>query len=320
MSKKLLAIGHATLDTFYKIESPDMVCDILHEKCQVCFGFGDKVPVEDVRYSIGGGAANVAVGVTALGIETYLYSIVGDDLKGKDVLDQLKTHGVNSKYVFVDDLPTDQAFILSYTNERTIFTHNSNRKYDLTKVVFDDIGDVFLSSVGNKVSHLYDQVIQLVKDNVGLRLFYNPGSRELLNAYEDIQRIVPYIDYLIANVEEGCTILNQGLTRNNIEIEDLTNLLREKGIKTVILTDAENGVYVNSGAGFFHTDSVKTEVQEMTGAGDAFASGFISAILYGKDLHEATLWGVNNSSSVIKIVGAQNGLLNYDEITKIVNA
>lgn len=313
---KIISIGHTTLDTFYKIENPDLVCDIFDEHCKICFRFGDKIPVEDVRYSIGGGAANVAVGLKYLNVDVNLFTAVGNDVKGKDVLDHLNSHNIDTKYVNIDDKPTDQAFILSYTDERTIFTHNSNRKYDLSSVNFDEFDNIFLSSVGNKVGHLYDQIIQLKKDKVGLRLFYNPGSRELLNAYEEIQRLIPYVDFLIANVEEGCTVLNQGLKRSEIELDDLMNLLVGKGIKTVVLTDAVNGVYIGDNSGVKHIDSVKTNVVEMTGAGDAFASGFIAAILHEKDVNTAAKWGVHNSSSVISKVGAQNGLLTFDEIVK----
>ena len=294
-----------------------MVCDVFDEHCKICFGFGDKIPVEDVRYSVGGGASNVAVGLTYLGLNALLVSAVGDDVKGKDVLSHLSSHKIDTQYVFVDDKPTDQAIILSYTDERTIFTHNSNRKYDLSRVDFTGVDGVFLSSVGNKVGNLYDQIINLKKKHANLRLFYNPGSRELLNAYDEIQRLVPYMDFLIANVEEGCSILNSGLTRANIDIEDLMALLVKKGIKTVVLTDAVNGVYVATGGKFFHVDAVKTKVAEMTGAGDAFATGFIGGVLYKNDLEVATKWGVHSSSSVISKVGAQNGFLSFDEISRV---
>jgi sugar/nucleoside kinase (ribokinase family) len=56
------------------------------------------------------------------------------------------------------------------------------------------------------------------------------------------------------------------------------------------------------------------DAYERTGAGDAFGSGCLSALIKGKDITEALLWGTVNSASVIGYVGAQRGLLKEDEM------
>jgi sugar/nucleoside kinase (ribokinase family) len=48
-----------------------------------------------------------------------------------------------------------------------------------------------------------------------------------------------------------------------------------------------------------------------TGAGDAFASAFVSTLLYERSVEEAIQAGLNNASSVIRHIGAQKGLLSY---------
>jgi ribokinase len=53
---------------------------------------------------------------------------------------------------------------------------------------------------------------------------------------------------------------------------------------------------------------------ERTGAGDAFASTFSSAIALGKSVETALKWGSINSMSVCQKVGAQAGLLSQNEI------
>jgi sugar/nucleoside kinase (ribokinase family) len=55
-----------------------------------------------------------------------------------------------------------------------------------------------------------------------------------------------------------------------------------------------------------------------TGAGDAFASAFLSAIILKKDIQTAMQWGTANSASVIQQIGAQKGLLNKVGIEKMV--
>jgi sugar/nucleoside kinase (ribokinase family) len=50
----------------------------------------------------------------------------------------------------------------------------------------------------------------------------------------------------------------------------------------------------------------------MTGAGDAFAASFVSAILYGKTIKQALKWGVINANNQIKEIGAIKGLLDKE--------
>ena len=54
-----------------------------------------------------------------------------------------------------------------------------------------------------------------------------------------------------------------------------------------------------------------------TGAGDAFASTFTSAIILGADVPTALAWGPINSMSVVQYMGAQEGLLNREELLAI---
>jgi sugar/nucleoside kinase (ribokinase family) len=51
-----------------------------------------------------------------------------------------------------------------------------------------------------------------------------------------------------------------------------------------------------------------------TGAGDAFSSTFTSAIILGKSVDQALMWGPVNSMSVVQKTGARAGLLTVKEI------
>jgi sugar/nucleoside kinase (ribokinase family) len=320
MKLEVLCIGHSTLDTYIKVENAELHCDIKSTECKVCFEFGSKIPVNEVDYGVGGGAANVAAGLSKLGIFTHLYSIVGNDTKGIEVKDLLERQNIDTKFLMYDDLHTDQSTVISYTSERTIFTYNHDRLYRL-KDIWDLLEHaprfVFLSSVGKKVKDLYQEMIDLKRTHPGLVIVYNPGSKELKYDLESIQMLVPFVDYLVANVEEGCMVLNKSLKRNQIEIKDLMNLLVERGIKHVLLTDAERGVYYANEEDIFHFESIKTNVVEKTGAGDAFASGVLGGLVLGYNMGIAIKWGIANSSSVIKQVGGQAGLLTEPEIKEV---
>ena len=319
MTQKLLCVGHTTLDTFIEIEHPDLHCDVNNKNCEVCFEFGKKLPVSKVHYGIGGGAANVAVGTSNLGLQTYIYSIIGKGHKGSDVEDSFKNHQVNCDYLLKDDNPTDQATIISYTVDRTVFTYNHKRHYTL-KDVKDTFQEIFISSIGDDVSEIYKELADLKEKITELRIFYNPGSRELKNQSNLVSELLTSVDYFISNVEEACMALNSGLKRDQIDVEDLTELLIEKGVKNVVMTDGVNGSYVANESSFNHVPAELTKVVEKTGAGDAYAAGFIASTLYGNDLVTSAKWGTLNSAAVIKEVGAQEGLLSLDKMNSLIKS
>ena len=60
------------------------------------------------------------------------------------------------------------------------------------------------------------------------------------------------------------------------------------------------------------------KVVEATGAGDAFAAGFVSGLIRGKDVEFALQLGLANAESVISHKGAKSKLLKYDEALHII--
>ena len=308
--KSLLCIGHVTYDTFLSVTD-----DLQSER--ICYSFGSKIPVDKVYYSAGGGAANVAVGVKKLEISTSVYSIAGDDIKGKEIKLQLEKAGVDLSNLVFDSNPTDQSAIISYSKDRVIFSYNFPRTYSLVDVPLT-FSAIYLSSVGNDVSGLYGDISKLKKNNPDILIFYTPGSRELKMARDSIADFINSVDYLIVNLEEGVAILDPALSISSVQSGDLLKLLQEKGAKNVVVTNGEKGSFaISEDSEIFEMPAIKSNVVEKTGAGDAYASGFIASIFHGFEVEEGMRWGTRNSSAVIQIEGAQNGLLSKSEIMKV---
>ena len=262
---------------------------------------------------VGGSAANVSVGASKLGLQTYIYTIIGNDMKGMDIISVFKKNNVNSAFLKTDAYPTNQSAIISYEKDRTIFSYHQEREYSLKLIdIFQDY--LFLGSTGEHVSNLYDEIISADLRSKGKKLFYNPGTRELKYARDDVLKILPAVDYFISNIEEACLTINLGLKREQIEINDIMKMILDLGAKNVLLTDGDKGVYVYDGYKNHHFEALKVKMLEKTGAGDAFTSGFIGGISVGLDIDQAAQWGNLNSGNAIQKYGAQNGLLTLDEI------
>jgi len=65
------------------------------------------------------------------------------------------------------------------------------------------------------------------------------------------------------------------------------NFLRDKGVKTIIITLGEKGVYLLNDSFEQHIEALNIDVIDTTGAGDAYNGGLAAALAEGKDIVEA---------------------------------
>ena len=94
----------------------------------------------------------------------------------------------------------------------------------------------------------------------------------------------------------------------------------------LILTDGAKGALVQTGSikRFARRLTNATEVVDSTGAGDAFASGFLAGYILGQKvalaegelIEQAFSYALLNSASVVTQIGAQNGLCTPKEIER----
>ena len=82
----------------------------------------------------------------------------------------------------------------------------------------------------------------------------------------------------------------------------------------VVVTDGRRRAWVYGGNSVYHTNTIDKPVHDATGAGDAFASGFLAAVLHDLSLDKCVQWGSVNGDSVVDYYGAQRGLQTCDII------
>jgi len=303
----LLSLGDASLDVFITPTESETFCKIDTHKSLLCFTYGDKIPVKDFSTSIGGNAANNAVGTSRLGIKSVAVLTLGDDDAGSNIVDTLKTEGVNTKYITRQrKTSSNYSTIINVAGERTIFTFKTPRSYvfpaNLPKVPW-----VYLTSFGDEFKSFYKKLVTWSSENPDVKIVFNPGSRQLRAGTEAIKDVLAasFIIYVNRKEAEGLT----GLAYTDGEEKDLLLALRKLGPRVPIVTDGPSGSFAYDGKSYFKAGILPVDSYERTGAGDAFGSGCLAALIKGKDLREALVWGVVNSSSVIGYTGAQKGLL-----------
>ncbi|MGD8744026.1 MAG: carbohydrate kinase family protein, partial [Candidatus Woesebacteria bacterium] len=171
---------------------------------------------------------------------------------------------------------------------------------------------IYLTSMGMKFETVYARVVEHVRANPTVKLAFNPGSRQIRVGVEKFKNVLEVAYALYVNRKEAEVIT--GFEGSEGKEKELLRKVCAMGPKVSIVTDGVNGSFVFDGEKFYKAGVLPVDSYERTGAGDAFGSGCISALIKGKDFREALLWGTVNSASVIGYAGAQRGLLREDEI------
>jgi sugar/nucleoside kinase (ribokinase family) len=307
MRGSILTVGDSTVDHFLSVNDreAELVCRLKHKECEVCFDYGEKIPIESLSDSFGGSALNCAVGFQKLAIDSSVSTFIGDDIEGKAILDYLKENKVGTANVKTDQT-TNQATVLLYKNERTILSYHKPRDYSLLKI--DQSPWIYLASAGHGSDKLKKRILELVAS--GSNIIFNPGSWEL-NNFDKFESIIKHCSIVILNRDEARLAVE-----DTQDVKKQLDKIIKLGAKIAVITDGAAGAYISFLGNYFHQNSMMVKVVDTTGAGDAFAVGFCGGLILGHSIEESAKWGIINSSSVIETLGANAGQLDINEIEK----
>jgi sugar/nucleoside kinase (ribokinase family) len=131
---------------------------------------------------------------------------------------------------------------------------------------------------------------------------------------------LPHLDYFIPSLPEA-----QALTRRE-DAADVARILLDRGVGTVALKLGADGCLVaTQGGEIFHLPAYEVEVVDATGAGDAFAAGFIAGIWHAWSLKQTAHLANAVGALCVTGVGALGGVrslpetLHFMEMTSLKN-
>lgn len=308
-------MGDTTEDIFLGMHDASLQCDIDGANCKLCLDYADKIAVESkVDISAVGNAANHAIGIARLGLSSGLYTIVGKDDEGEKTKTILEQNGVDSSFVvFDEEHGTNLSIVINFRTERTILVYHEPRTYQLPDV--SPAKWMYLTSAsGNGVKDLHAQTVQFLDAHPETKLAFNPGTHQIHLGKEELLPVLTKTNLLFVNREEAAQVLE-------IETRDIKTLasgFHQLGIATVIITDGPDGAYASDGRNIYFLAIYPEPVVERTGAGDAFGSGVLGALIHGKSIVDAMQWGNANSTSVVQYIGAREGLLERPAIEHMI--
>ena len=307
MEFDVVTVGGAVVDLFLLIDPSNPTFKFNKDTNEVSFALGEKIILDNAKIATGGNAENVAIGLKRLGFNTSIVAEIGNDEFSGNIIYSLKKEGVDLSLIKRGTGESSFSVILNYKNDRTIFTKKVEKDHDFS---FDKIMTkwVYLTSLGNKWEEAYQKVSYFV-DEEKIKLAFNPGGTQIDKGAGAISYLLKQTEILIINKEEG-----EKLAKGK-DLKDLLFELKKLGPKIVVITDGEKGSFaMDENANFFSQDVLKVRVVSKTGAGDAYSSGFLGAILLGHDIQTAMVWGTKNAAAELRRVGAHEGVLTLEQM------
>ncbi len=310
----VVCLGDATQDNFFFINDASVHCDINNQNCTLNLKYGQKIPAEKFAVSLGGNAANVACSLSKLGIKTALSTSFGDDDRGAWIKRKLLEANVDLSFAATDpNRESNISAIIIFKGERTILTHHDD--LPVTEIKIPETRWIYLTSAaGRDSSPLFTAVRKYKEKFPGVKVAFNPYVTDLQKGKEYLSEVLRITDLIFLNKEEA-----EALTGKTGTSENLAKEVCRLGPKMAAVTDGARGATVFAGGKIITQESIPQPCLQTTGAGDAFAGGFLAGLILKNDLATAVKWGIVDSGSVITKIGAQAGLLSQAEIEKAEN-
>ena len=312
---EVLCVGDVVTDAFIKLFDDEAhVYENDHGKW-IAMQYGSKIPFDHVEEKIAvGNASNAAVSFARLGVQSGLESNVGGDSAGRDIIDKLHRENVDTRLVRINpDKASNYHYVLWYKEERTILIKHEEYEYHWPKLKPKEVPQwIYFSSISEKAIDFHDELADWLDENPGVKMAFQPGTFQMKAGVERLKRIYQHTEVLILNREEAVDVSGGSYD----DIHDLMNRFHSYGCKIVVITDGPDGAYASDGQNRLKMPLYPDPEppKERTGAGDAFASTFVAALIKGNNLEGAMQWAPINSMNVVQHVGAQDGLLDQSRL------
>lgn len=313
------------------------------------FESGEKIEIEAMTCITGGGATNSAVSFKHQGFDVTVSCKLGTDIAGDFVFNALKEAGINTPLVLrSQNYETGKSFIInSSRGECTVFAYRgSNNHLNLKALVCDDLQQadlLYITSLSNQSAEILPSLVACAQ-NFNIPIAINPGTSQLTNGTESLKLSLKHVKTLILNSSEARTfmialiesnetykkslktkqpqdmsvqtnnkpyLLNNPIAYNNLyfSMQQFFKEVLQMGPEMVVITNGANGVYAATQDCIYFHPSIKTHIIDTVGAGDAFGSCFVGSIAQGYPIEDALRRGIINSASVLRYIGAKQGLL-----------
>ncbi|OKP95209.1 carbohydrate kinase family protein [Paenibacillus sp. P46E] len=286
--------------------------------------YGDAFESNGYTRFFGGSPSNIAINVNKLGIRSQVASAVGRDGLGDFLVKGLQRAGIDTSGVQRVDESTSMVVITkSQQTPIPIFYRGAD-----SELVYNDALEQAL--IHSKIVHFscwpisrvpsrytVERVIGIARKHK-LLIGFDPNYHPLIwqkgeDGVSYVKSIIPKVDIIKPSEDDAERLFGPGTPAEQV------GRFLELGAKLVVMTLGKEGAMVSNGIETLTYGTKATEIEDTTGAGDAFWSGFYAAVVKGYTLNEAMELGFAVSAYKLKFMGAVVNLPTLEEIKQQFN-
>jgi fructokinase len=308
----ILAIGNAIVDVTAAVPESFLSRHDMHKGTMALIdaATAEKLyaAMPPATESSGGSAANTAAVAALLGRRAAYLGRVADDQLGAVFRHDIATVGVHFPTLpATGGAPTARCLIaVTPDGQRTMNTF-------LGACVHFSAADVVEAEVARAQvvyleGYLFDPPAAQAAFYEAARIAHQAGRRVAITL-SDAFCVHRHRQAFLKFVREEADILfaNEAELLALYETDDYETALEavRLDVGLAALTRSEQGSLVIAGENTFEVAAVATEVVDTTGAGDAYAAGFLAALTQGRELVECGRWGSVAAGEVISHFGAR---------------
>jgi len=333
MKYDVITIGSATGDAFIETDDANIVSVATKnsKKDFMSYPYGHKIEINGFKTACGGGAVNTACNFAKLGLKTSTIIKIGKDSISTDIKNILTEYGISAEAVIEaeNEITGFSVILVSFQGDRTVLAHRGpNATLKTSEIDFDAIKNskwLYIAPLNGESTEVLDEIAEFAENN-NVNMAINVGTSSIKRGEKYLKKILETAEVVLMNADEA-TMLTKIQIRPDTKTEkfskelihpDIRKMLRKlkkTKAKIVVITDGKNGAYAFDGKTFYQCGEFPAAVVSTLGAGDAFASTFVSFLEKTEwDIEKSMLAASINSASVVEQFGAQDGLLTVSEI------
>lgn len=263
--------------------------------------YGGKARFVKEILSPGGQVASAMVTCSRLGLATKYIGAVGDDERGRVQLESLRGSGIDISHVQqCENCPNQSAYIVidQTTGERTILWQRPDcLRISPDQIAPEQITCAALLHIDGHDTPAVEHAARIAREN-GI-----PVTVDVDTIYHGFDRVLPYVDYLIAS-----TNFPVQWTSLTDPFQALELIQKEYGMKVAAMTLGSHGALALTEGKFHYSPAFVVNCADTTGAGDIFHGAFCYGIAKSYSLHDAMLFANAMAALNCKALGAQGGI------------
>jgi ribokinase len=277
------------------------------------FNMGSKIDIPQMRFAFGGGGVNTASTFSRQGFSTAYCGMVGDDIPGREVIEHLKRLNIDTSLVCqTKERATNNSVVLNAAGkDRVILVYRGASELLEDKCIAWDRLHAklfYLAPLAGRLCRLTERITAYAKKNK-ITVAANLGNSQLAMGRDCVKSLLARTDILILNKEEAAMMTGVSFRDEKTIIAKTVHM--HGGVN--VITKGEEGALIAANGKIYEAKLKKFKVVDVTGAGDAFASGFMSGMLASNnDIEYSMKLALVNAKHCLSVRGADKLLAKED--------